>query len=196
MKAYLQDYMTKLNAALASIDLDKVDRMVEMLTEAREAGRNIFVCGNGGSSATASHFAVDMTKGATYGRPSKPFRCISLGDCLPLTTALGNDIGYETVFSEAMRPFAQPGDVLLAISVSGNSPNVIEAVRTAREMGVATIGLCGGAGGKLADLADLALKVDDTHFGRAEDAHMVIIHLLCYAFMDNEPATKPRSVPR
>ena len=122
------------------------------LREARSAGRTIFTCGNGGSASTASHFVCDIVKGASFGRTQR-FRIQALTDSLPTLTAYSNDVGYEIVFVEQLKNFAQAGDVVLAISGSGNSPNVIRAVEYANSIGCRTIGLTGREGGMLAHSA-------------------------------------------
>jgi phosphoheptose isomerase len=116
-----EQYRGKLLEAIDGIPLDKVEEAIRILARARDAGRSIFVCGNGGSASTASHFVCDMVKGASYGRPTR-FRIMALTDSLPTITAYANDIGYDQVFVEQLRNFAASGDVLLAISGSGNSP--------------------------------------------------------------------------
>ena len=179
------EYKGRLFSALDSIDLGKVDEAIAALRAARNDGRQIFVCGNGGSAATANHFACDMVKGASYGH-EKRFRIMALSESVSTLTAYANDVSYDAVFVEQLKNFANPGDVLVAISGSGNSPNVINAVEHARVIGVYTIGLSGRDGGKLRPLSDLSLHVDDGHMGRIEDAHMVICHMIGYHFMDVE----------
>jgi D-sedoheptulose 7-phosphate isomerase len=158
---------------------------IETLRRAREEGRRIFVCGNGGSASTASHFACDMVKGASYGRPSR-FRIMALTDSLPTITAYSNDVGYECVFVEQLKNFAEPGDVVMAISGSGNSPNVLRAVEYGNAMGCRTIALTGRNGGELGRMAQLNLQVSHPHMGRIEDAHTIVMHMICYYFMDEE----------
>ncbi len=179
------EYKGKLFSALDRIDLDKVDEAIAVLRQARDKARQIFVCGNGGSAATANHFACDIAKGASYGRRRR-FRIMALSESVSTLTAYANDISYDAVFVEQLKNFANPDDVLIAISASGNSPNVIHAVEYARSIGVYTIGLSGRDGGKLRPLADLSMHVDHSHMGRVEDAHMVICHMIGYHFMDVE----------
>ena len=179
------EYKGRLVTALDTLDLTKVDEAIAALHTARNEGRQIFVCGNGGSAATANHFACDMLKGASYGR-EKRFRIVALSEPVSTLTAYANDVSYDAVFVEQLKNFANPGDVLIAISASGNSPNVINSVEYARSIGVYTISLSGRDGGKLRPLSDLSLHVDDGHMGRIEDAHMVICHMIGYHFMDVE----------
>ena len=143
----------------------------------------IFVCGNGGSASTASHFACDMVKGASYGR-SKRFRILALTDSLPTLTAYSNDVSYDCVFAEQLQNLASAGDVVMAISGSGNSPNVIRAVEYANSIGCETIALTGRDGGKLGLLAKLQIRVAEPHMGRIEDGHMVVCHMMGYYFME------------
>jgi D-sedoheptulose 7-phosphate isomerase len=183
--AYPQVYKSALLRAIEAIDLDKVEQVIEILRQARECRRRIFVCGNGGSASTASHFACDMVKGASYGRPSR-FRIMALTDSLPTITAYSNDAGYECVFVEQLKNFAEPEDVVMAISGSGNSPNVIQALEYGNSIGCRTIALTGRDGGELGRIAQLNLQVAHQHMGRIEDAHMIVTHMICYYFMDNK----------
>jgi D-sedoheptulose 7-phosphate isomerase len=180
-------YKADLLQAIQSIDLDRVERATELLAKARDEGRRIFVCGNGGSASTASHFATDMVKGASFGR-DKRFRIMALTDSLPTITAYSNDVSYECVFVEQLRNFAEPGDVLIAVSGSGNSPNVLRAVEYAQSIGCRTIGLSGRDGGALATLVELNLQVAHPHMGRIEDGHMIILHMIGYYFMEEDQA--------
>jgi D-sedoheptulose 7-phosphate isomerase len=180
---YAQEYKSKLMNALESLDLDAVSRAIEILAEARDNKRRIFVCGNGGSAASASHFVCDMVKGASFNRDSR-FRIMALTDSVPIITAYSNDAGYECVFAEQLKNFAQPGDVFMAISSSGNSPNVLSAIAYANSIGCETIALTGRDGGKLGPMAKLQIRVAEPHMGRIEDGHMVVCHMICYYFMD------------
>ena len=141
-----QAYKTEVLKAIETIDLEKVGQAIETLRRAREEGRSIFVCGNGGSASTASHFVCDMVKGASYGRQPR-FRIMALTDSLATLTAYSNDVGYECVFAEQLKNFARPEDVVLAISGSGGSPNVLRAVEYGNSIGCRTIALTGRNGG-------------------------------------------------
>jgi len=171
--------------AIETIDLAKVSQAIDVLIQAREEGRRIFVCGNGGSATTASHFVCDMVKGASYHR-DKRFRIMALTDSLPTITAYANDVTYDCVFVEQLKNFAEPGDVVIAISGSGNSPNVLRAIEYANSIGCRTIALSGRNGGKLGPLAQLNLQASNPHMGRIEDVHMIVTHMICYYFMDAE----------
>ena len=183
MKQWIADYLTAQKAALDSIPAEAVAELIEMLRTALKEDRQIFVCGNGGSAANASHFATDLGKGSSD-KMGRRFRVLSLNDNVSWMTALGNDYAYEDIFVRQLENYARAGDVLLTMSVSGNSPNVIRAMEWAAKNSVHTIALVGGKRGKAAEIAGKAIVINDTHYGRAEDCHMGICHLLCYAFME------------
>jgi D-sedoheptulose 7-phosphate isomerase len=184
MNRYLATYVGQLRQVLDTVDLAALEQAILWLDEARDQGRHIFVCGNGGSASTSSHFATDLGKGASYGRP-KRFRITALTDSTSTITAYANDVDYGCAFVEQLKNFAQPGDLVVAISSSGNSPNVLRAVEYANAAGCRTIGLTGGCGGKLGPLALLNLQVSEPHTGRVEDAHMVMCHMISYYFMEH-----------
>lgn len=182
---FTRDYLNALTTALSNLNVETIAKISETLWEAYQNDRQIFFFGNGGSAASASHIVTDLTKGALGHRgdaPARPIRAISLTDNLPLLTAWANDVGYEAVFLGQLRTYLRPGDVVVAISASGNSPNVVQAVRYARETGAIVISLTGFGGGTLAPLADLGIIVDSNHYGIVEDAHMQIGHVICYYF--------------
>jgi len=186
--AFPISYKAAVLNAIDAIDLKKVGQAIEIFRLAREEGRRIFVCGNGGSASTASHFVCDMVKGASYGKEAR-FRIMALTDSLPTITAYSNDVGYECVFVEQLKNFAEPGDVVMAISGSGNSPNVLRAVEYGNGLGCRTIALTGRNGGALGPMAELNLQVSEPHMGRIEDAHMIALHMICYYFMEEEGRT-------
>lgn len=181
---FARGYKSKLLHALDTVDPNLVAEAIEMLREARESGRHIFVCGNGGSASTASHFVTDMVKGASYNRKPR-FRIMALTDSMPTITAYSNDVGYDCIFSEQLKNFADPDDVFIAISGSGNSPNVVCAMECAGQIGCRTIALTGRDGGKLGPMAQLQIRISEPHMGRIEDGHMVVCHMICYYFMEN-----------
>lgn len=185
--SFASNYKTGLLQAIDTLNLDQVHQAIAILSEARAAGRHIFTCGNGGSASTASHFVCDMVKGASFRRAER-FRMTALTDSLPTLTAYSNDVDYECVFVEQLKNFAQPGDVLMAISGSGNSPNVLRATEYANSIGCRTIALTGRDGGKLGQMAQLNIQVSEPHMGRIEDVHMIVAHMIAYYFMDAEGA--------
>jgi D-sedoheptulose 7-phosphate isomerase len=184
---FIRGYLAELDATLRALPQGQVADLIAAIGDVRERDGQIFVVGNGGSAATASHFAVDLGKGASLGAERR-FRVLSLTDNVPWITALGNDLSYEDVFVEQLRNYARPGDLLLAFSGSGNSENVLRAVRYANSVGCRTIGLSGFAGGRLRDEAQECIVVQADHMGRIEDGHFVIQHLVVYYFMSTMQA--------
>jgi D-sedoheptulose 7-phosphate isomerase len=184
MNTWIRDYVTQQKAALDSIPVEAVDKLIGVLRRAVLEDRQIFVFGNGGSAANASHFVTDLGKGSSD-KIGRRFRCLSLNDNVSWITALGNDYAYEDVFVQQLRNYARPQDVVLVMSVSGNSPNVVKAVDWAVQNGLQTIALVGGKRGRLAQLAKHVIVINSEHYGRVEDAQMGICHMLCYAFMEN-----------
>ncbi len=157
-----------------------VDRIVDTLVNTYEADRALYVFGNGGSAALASHVACDLGKN-TSAQGLRRFRVLSLTDNVPLMTAWANDCGYESIFAEQLRHFIQPDDVSFAISCSGNSPNIVNALQASRECGGVNIGLTGFAGGKIKPLCDICLIVPSDNMQFIEDIHLAIMHSIFYA---------------
>lgn len=184
MNSWISDYIQAQKAALDSIPVEAVAEIIDKLRRALKEDRQIFVFGNGGSASNSSHFVTDLGKGASD-KVGAPFRCMSLNDNVSWMTALGNDYSYEDVFVRQLKNYGRPGDIVLVMSVSGNSPNVVRGVEWAKKNGLHTIALVGGKRGKLADIADQAIVINSTHYGRVEDAQMGICHMLCYVFMEN-----------
>jgi len=184
MNQWISDYIKAQQTAHASIPTDKVAGLINILRTALKEDRQIFVFGNGGSAANASHFATDLGKGASD-KLDKRFRVLSLNDNTSWMTALSNDYSYDEVFVAQLRNYARPGDVVLSLSVSGNSPNCVKALEWARSKGLVTVALVGAKRGKMAEVAEHVVVINDTHYGRVEDAQMGICHILCYAFMEN-----------
>ena len=184
MKSWINDYIKAQKAALDSIPVEMVAAILEKLRQALKEDRQIFVFGNGGSAANASHFITDLGKGAAD-KIGRRFRCLSLNDNVSWMTALGNDYAYEDIFVRQLMCYGKPGDVVYTMSVSGNSPNVVKALERSKKNGLWTIGLVGAKRGRVAELVDQLIVIDSPHFGRVEDAHMGVCHMLCYAFMEN-----------
>jgi D-sedoheptulose 7-phosphate isomerase len=186
---YSRRYLDRLAELLGALDETAIAAVVARLRRARDEARTIFICGNGGSASIASEMVVDLVKGASLRRPQR-FKMMALTDSIATITAYANDEGYETVFVEPLRNFAASGDVLIAISGSGNSENVLAAVRYANEVGCTTIGLTTGTGGALKDLIELPLLIPESHMGRLEDCFYILTHVIAYAFID-----RPDDVP-
>jgi D-sedoheptulose 7-phosphate isomerase len=184
MKQWISDYLKAQKAAHDSIPVDAVIGLIEKVRAVLKEDRQVFVFGNGGSAANASHFVTDLGKGSSD-KVGRRFRCLSLNDNVSWMTALANDHAYEEIFVRQLENYGRKGDVALALSVSGNSPNVVKAMAWAKEAGLTTIALVGGKRGGLAGIADHVIVIDSVHYGRVEDAQMAICHMLCYAFMEN-----------
>ncbi|HAB14813.1 MAG TPA: SIS domain-containing protein [Verrucomicrobiota bacterium] len=184
MKDWIATYISAQQRALASLDPAQLAPLIETLQSAHREDAQVFAIGNGGSAANASHFAVDLGKAASDLLPRR-FRVLSLTDNMPWITALGNDYSYEDIFVRQLMNYARAGDVLIGISVSGNSPNCVRAFDWAKATGVKTIALVGQKRGQMAELADQLVVIPDGHYGRVEDVQMNILHLLCYAFVEN-----------
>lgn len=183
-----RDYLSGFRQLLDCIDLDAVARVVERLRTARDSGATVYIAGNGGSAATATHLANDLGKAAkTSG--GRPIRVLSLSDNISWFTALANDEGYERVFSGQLENFAQAGDVLIVISASGNSRNLVSAVDYARSQGVVTIGVLGFDGGILKKRVDecLWLESEIGTYGPVETGHSLICDLLTTCLMQDDP---------
>jgi D-sedoheptulose 7-phosphate isomerase len=174
------DYIRALQEVLARMDHAVVDRMAEAIWRGYEDGRTLFLFGNGGSAALASHIACDIGKGTISGH-RKRLKAIALTDNVALITAWANDKAYEEIFSEQVQSLAGKGDIALAISGRGNSPNVIRGLETARRMGVQTLVLTGFEGGRAKPLADLCLVVPSDSMQHIEDAHLCAIHAIFLA---------------
>jgi len=174
---FVQAYLSGLHDVLDEVDAEAVSRVIDILWEAYRADGRIFIIGNGGSAATASHMMCDLVKGcAVEGRP--PVRAISLTDNVAVITAISNDIAYEKVFTKQLEAFLEPGDVVLAMTASGNSPSILDAVRFAAGRGATTVGLMGFGGGALKGMVDAGVTVASRNYGHVEDLHLVLEHLI------------------
>lgn len=182
IKNISQDYLNKVKESLDALDLGKVQKIAEVLFEAYKNDKQIFIIGNGGSASNASHFAGDLRKGTLkniYDENEGRFRAISLTDNTTIITALGNDLSYENIFSQQLNNLLNKDDVVIGISGSGNSANVINAIQYAKKCGAKTVGLLGfKTGGKLHELVDYEITVQENHYGRIEDVHLLLAHLI------------------
>jgi D-sedoheptulose 7-phosphate isomerase len=177
IREYFVDYCTGLSKALEGVSIERFEEFVHLLETAYEEGRQVFLMGNGGSGTTASHFACDLNKGVSYGR-QKRFRVISLNDNVPILMAYANDVSYEDVFVEQLKNFLRPGDLVVGISGSGNSPNILKAIAYANSVGAHTVGLCGFDGGKLASMVRTPILAPVHDMQKAEDVHMILLHAI------------------
>jgi D-sedoheptulose 7-phosphate isomerase len=175
---FARGYLEYLQVVLRRIDPAEIGGFIRTLLDARERSATIFFIGNGGSAATASHFANDLSIGTN--EYDKPFRAFSLTDNVPILTAIGNDFGYEEIFVRQLRAVGKSGDLLIGISASGNSPNLLKAFEYARSIGITTVAITAFDGGKMKALANQGIHVptDLKEYGPAEDAHLVLDHLV------------------
>ena len=186
-RADATQYIQGLKRVLDTLSLDDLNAIVECLHAAYVRGSQVFIIGNGGSASTASHMACDLGKTVLRKAPdpyAKRFRVVALTDNVALLTAWANDTSYDTVFAEQLWNIASPGDVLIAISASGNSPNIAKAVNAARELGMTSIALLGFDGGVVKKVADMTMVVDSSNYGYVEDAHLVLNHLITSHLQD------------
>ncbi len=183
MQDYINDYIDRLSEGLRAVDAAAIAAVVEALEQARVERRTIFIIGNGGSAATASHMANDLQKLASHGK-NVAFRAVALTDNVPLITAWANDDDYETAFVRQLQALAHTDDLLVSITGSGNSPNIVRAAEWAREAGMTTISLLGFDGGKMKALSDHVLLFPEGHYGRIEDAHLILEHMIANYLRD------------
>ena len=175
----LNKYINTVTESFSNLDHNEILKLINILVEAYRKDRFVFVIGNGGSAANASHFAQDLAKGTKIKNDQKKrIRALSLTDNLPFVTAQGNDEGYESIFVEQLKTYANKGDLLIAISGSGNSPNIIKAIEWANAEGITTIGITGFEGGKLKKLANHSVNVRLNDMCTSETIHSFIFHYI------------------
>lgn len=181
MRDHVDDYVARLQLALDDLDRDLMGQLRDSLRRAYLNDKQVFIIGNGGSSSTASHMAADLAKN-TIGPNMKRFKVATLSENASIVTALANDVGYENVFYEQLVNVICAGDILIVVSASGNSPNVLKAIRYARRQSAETVGLLGFGGGTAADLVDIPIVVKSRSYGIVEDVHLSINHMLVEFF--------------
>lgn len=190
---YVETYFGQLQEMVAKLPIDLIDRVITLLLENAYQGRKVFIFGNGGSASTASHFACDLAKNTQV--PGAPqFRVIGLTDNMALMTAWANDTSYDNVFAAQLKPLVEAGDVVIGISCSGNSANVLRAMEVARRQGATTIGFTGDHGGQLKDTVDLCIQVPTSRIEQQEDAHLILEHCICTAIRAKLTSTSPQEV--
>lgn len=180
IRTFTNQYISDLTSLLERFDTDQFEKIVELILDAYDRGNNIFIMGNGGSGSTASHFACDINKGCCIDLEKK-FKVICLNDNIPTMLALSNDISYESIFVEQMKNFFNSGDLVIGISGSGNSENVLRAIKYGNENNGRTIGLSGFSGGNLSKLVDVSFVADIDDMQKVEDIHMIIVHMIMQA---------------
>jgi len=181
-KGYVRQYASQVQDALEQVSESALDEAFRVISTAVNENHRVFVAGNGGSAAIADHLCCDWTKG-THSPGLPPLRTHSLASNVPVLTAIANDFGYDAVFSRQLELLANPGDILLLISSSGNSPNIVAALDAAKVMGMTTIGLSGFSGGVLAERADVSLHVPYSNYGLVEDCHQMLMHTFGQLFV-------------
>ncbi len=180
---FVNKYKEQVLEAIDAINLAQVEQAIEWFREARAEGRMIFVAGNGGSAATASHLVCDLVKDVSYQKDLR-FKAMALQDAVPTATAYSNDVDFSEGIAETLRNFAKPGDLYMAMSGSGNSMNLVKGLECANALGCRTLALTGRDGGKLGAAAQLNIQVSIPHMGRIQDAHHIVCHMLSYAFSE------------
>lgn len=181
MKEKINSYQKMLIDCIEKWDAHATIEFIQLLKKARDEDKQIIIMGNGGSGATASHFAGDFNKGLSLGKErSERYRVISLVDNSPTVLSLANDVSYDDIFVEQMKNFVCKGDLVIGISGSGNSENVIRAVEYAKEQGATVVGLTGYSGGKLKEISDLNVHFNIDNMQVAEDMHMILTHMIFY----------------
>jgi D-sedoheptulose 7-phosphate isomerase len=190
----IEKYLEDVKTTIDQIPVERIDEIIGILQDARVNHKQVFIMGNGGSASTASHFVCDLAKNTRKtGWPG--FRAIGLTDNMAIFSAYGNDEGYENVFAQQLNNLLQPGDVVIAISGSGNSPNVIKAVELANSRGAITVGFTGLTGGKLKATAQYVIYVPNYKIDQVEDIHLMLEHIICRALMEiEEPAPQKPEV--
>jgi D-sedoheptulose 7-phosphate isomerase len=176
-KEHFSNYFRKVSETLDKIDINAVSKLIDRIYECYEKENTVYIFGNGGSASTASHVAGDFMKGISYGL-EKRFRVICLNDSIPSITAISNDLTYDEVFYEQLKTFLRRDDIVIGISGSGNSVNVIKALNYARELGSTVVGFCGYKGGKLKELADILILAPVSDMEITEDIHIIIFHAI------------------
>lgn len=173
----IRTYLLEVTNSLGNLPIDLIEQVVDVLRRARAQKKRVFIFGNGGSAATASHLACDLAKGAsTDGKPR--LRAVALTDNVPLISAWANDTSYENIFAQQLQDQVEAGDIVIGISGSGKSPNVLNGIRVAKSVGAITIGLTGFDGGDLKDLVDICIVVPDDSIDQVEDVHLVLGHII------------------
>ncbi len=184
------NYRRLLIETLEALDLQSVAAMADAFAQAHQSGNRIFTMGNGGSGASASHAAGDFIKGASYGLDQR-FKMICLNDNLPSMMAIANDIGWDDIFVEPLKNYVEPGDVVIGISGSGNSSNVLKAIAHAQSVGAVTIGMTGFSGGKLKSMVDISIHSPADDMEVAEDVHMAVFNMVKKGMMSRLMGSNP-----
>lgn len=181
MKEIINNYFDHIGRLINNFNYKEIEDMINILEKARIEGKNIFILGNGGSATTANHFVCDFGKNAIQGN-EKRFKIISLCDNLATITAYGNDLGYETIFEERLKNLMEDNDVVIALSASGNSKNVLHAANYVKARNGILISMTGNDGGKLKKISDLNINIESNTIEQIEDIHLMIEHIIVYVY--------------
>ena len=173
--AILKNYFREINNIFKGVNIKEFEDFIEALIEAYEMESHIFICGNGGSASTASHFACDINKGVSYGK-DKRYKMICLNDNIPTILAYGNDVSYDDVFVEQLKNFMTKDDLMIGVSGSGNSENVLKTIEYSNKNGGKTFGICGFGGGRLKNAAQKSIVINSNDMQKVEDLHIIILH--------------------
>lgn len=184
INAWIKNYVEVQKKLLDTLSIEEIQSIIDIFIEAHRSGRQIFIFGNGGSATNASHFTTDLGK-CSSDALSKRFRCFSLNENVSWITAVGNDDSFADIFVRQLENYANPDDVVMAFSVSGDSPNLVRAFEWANEHDLSTLALTGAKGGQLAEIAKKVVIIQSEHYGHTEDMQMMIAHIICYAFIEN-----------
>jgi D-sedoheptulose 7-phosphate isomerase len=176
----IESYLVQLQDVVANLPTDLIDRVIAILLESARQGNKVFIFGNGGSASTASHFACDLAKNTQVSGAPR-FRVIGLTDNMALMTAWANDTAFDNIFAAQLSPLVEPGDVVIGISCSGNSANILKAMEVARQHSAITIGFTGDQGGQLKQMVDVCIQVPSPRIEQQEDAHLILEHCICAA---------------
>tara|TARA_X000000950_G_scaffold14462_1_gene15635 strand:- start:10793 stop:11347 length:555 start_codon:yes stop_codon:yes gene_type:complete len=184
MRNNIKKYLKKLTQSIENLKIEEIEKVANIFLETRDRGNTIYTMGNGGSGSTASHMVCDITKGCSYNKEKK-FKMFCLNDNIPTLLAYSNDVSYDVVFEEQLKNILKPNDVVLAISGSGNSKNIIRAVKYAKSINSTVIGLTGYSGGLLKEISDVSIDANIDDMQISEDIHVIVMHIL-YKLLENE----------
>ncbi len=193
MKSYINNYFDLLKTTIDNLDRVELETFINLLLSARDRGNHIYIMGNGGSAATASHFCCDFNKGMSY-QQDKKFRMICLNDNVATMLAYSNDVSYDDVFVEQLKNFLNEGDVVIAISGSGNSKNVLKAIEYANANGGISVGITGYTGGILKQISKYSVNANVDNMQITEDIHMMICHMIYHILMNDKYESKKEIV--
>lgn len=190
LKDFLKQYTNTVNEVMQKMDPSEFKKIIDILAQAYQQDKQVFIVGNGGSAGTANHFVCDFGKNAVQGKGKRRFRIISVCDNIEKITALGNDIAFEEIYAFQLENLMRPEDVLIVVSASGNSPNIVRACEFAKSKNASIIALAGFKGGKIKDFADACLVAPLSSYEQIEDIHLIILHMIVCYFKEHQDILK------